>query len=74
MFMEKYDSLALYDEGLKKRLIIEKEELQFDKNDGWTLIVIIDEPNGLMSNHDNFSFIRIYFIEFNKLVRKIIFY
>ena len=31
MFMEKYGRLALYDGDVKKRLIIDHEELQFEK-------------------------------------------
>ena len=32
MFLEKYGSLALYDEDLEKRIIIDHEKLEFDKN------------------------------------------
>ena len=39
MFLEKYVSLALYDEEMKK-IIIDHKQLQFDKNDGWNLIWI----------------------------------
>ena len=52
MFLGKYGSVSLYDEYVKKIFIIDHKELQFDKNDGWTLIVIPNEPNGLMSDHE----------------------
>ena len=54
MSLEKYGSLALYDEYVKIIFIIDHEELQFDKNIGWTLIVIPYEPNGSMSDRDIF--------------------
>ena len=41
--MEKYGSLDIYDEDIKKIFIIDHEELKFDKRDGWTLIGITDE-------------------------------
>ena len=40
MFLAKYGSLALYDVDLEKRFIIDHEQLQFDKTDGWTLILM----------------------------------
>ena len=43
--------LALYDEDLNKIFIIDHEQLQFDKNDGWTLIGIPEKPDGTFSNH-----------------------
>ena len=54
MFLEKYVSLAPYYEDVKRIFVIDHEELQFDKNDGCTLIVLPDEPNGLMSDHKYF--------------------
>ena len=39
LFVEKYDSMALYDEDLEK-FIIDHEQLQFDKYSGCTLITI----------------------------------
>ena len=47
--------MALYDEYLKKKIIIDHEELQFNKNNGWTLIGIHEEPCGLMADHEYFS-------------------
>ena len=44
----------MYYEDLKKIFIIDYEELQFDKNDGWTLIWIHEEPDGYLSGHDFF--------------------
>ena len=44
MFLEKYGSMSLYDEDLDKRCIIDHEQLQFDKNSGWTLIGIPEKP------------------------------
>ena len=38
MFPEKYYSLALYDEDMKKIFIIDHEILEFNKTDGWNLI------------------------------------
>ena len=40
MFIEKYGSLALYDEDMEKRVIIDHNQLQFDKTNGWSLIGI----------------------------------
>ena len=54
MFLAKYGSLDLYDEDIKKIFIIEHEQLEFDKNDGWTLIVIPEKPDGTLSDNDNF--------------------
>ena len=54
MFLGKYGSLSLYDENLKKRFIIDHEELQFHKNDVWGLIGIPDEPYGYLSDHEYF--------------------
>ena len=46
MLIEKYGSLALYDEDLEKRFIIDHEQLKFDKTDGWTLIGIPEKEDG----------------------------
>ena len=42
MFIAKYGSLAIYDEVVFKKIIIDNEGLQFDKSDGWDLIGIPD--------------------------------
>ena len=62
-------ALALYDEDLKKRFIIDHEQLQFDKNDGWTLIGIPEKEEGTLSDHEYFLFMMIYLIEFNQLIK-----
>ena len=54
MFLEKYGSLALYDEDLEKIFIIDHEQLQFDKNAGWTLIGIPEKEDGTLSDHEYF--------------------
>ena len=54
MFLTKYGSLALYDDDLKKVFIIEHEILQFNKNDGWNLILILEKENGTFSDHEYF--------------------
>ena len=54
MFIEKYGSLALYDEDMKKIFIIDHKKLQFDKNYGWTLIGIPEKPDGTLSNNEYF--------------------
>ena len=41
-FLAKYGSLDLYDEDMRKKFIIDHEQLDFDKTDGWTLIGIPD--------------------------------
>ena len=46
LFPEKYGSLALYDEDLENRFIIDHEELQVDKNAGLVLIGITEQPDG----------------------------
>ena len=50
----KYGSLDLHDKDVKNIFKIDNDEIQFDKNNGWALIEIIDEPNGLMFDHDYF--------------------
>ena len=54
MFLAKYGSLFLYDEDPEKIFIIDHEQLQFDKTDGWTLIRIPEKEDGTLSNHDYF--------------------
>ena len=54
MFLEKYGSLALYDEYLEKRFIIDHERLEFDKTYGWNLIGIPEKEDGSVSDHEYF--------------------
>ena len=54
LVLAKYVSLDLYDEYLKKGFIIDHEQLQFDKNYGWTLIGIPEKPDGTLSDHEYF--------------------
>ena len=54
MFPSKSRSLDLYDEDLEKRFIIDHEQLEFDKTDGWTLIGIPENEYGSLSDHDYF--------------------
>ena len=54
MLIAKYGSLALYDEYLSKIFIIDHEQLQFDKTDGWTFIVITEKEDGSLSDHEYF--------------------
>ena len=54
IFLAKYGSLALYDEDLKKRFIIDHEKLEFDKNLVWNLIGIPEKPDGTFSDHEYF--------------------
>ena len=37
-----------------KTFIIDNEEIQYDKNDGWTLIGIPKEPDGYLTDHEYF--------------------
>ena len=53
-FLAKYGSLALYDENMEKRFIIDHKKLQSDKTDGWTLIGIPEKEDGTLSDHDYF--------------------
>ena len=53
-FLEKYGSLALSDEDMKKRFIIDHEQLELDKTDGWTLIGIPEKEDGTLSEHEYF--------------------
>ena len=52
MCLAKYGSLGLYDEYLEKWFIIDHEQLKFDKNLEWTLILIPGKPDGTLSDHD----------------------
>ena len=54
MLLAKYGSLDMYDEDLEKRLIIDHEQLEFDKTDGWTLIGIPEKEDGNFSDHEYF--------------------
>ena len=54
VFLEKYGSLALYEEDPEKIFIIDHEQLQFDKNSGWTLIGITDKPDGNLLDNEYF--------------------
>ena len=53
-FVANYDSLALYDEDLRRIFIIGHELLQFDKTDGWNLIGISEKEDGTLSDHEYF--------------------
>ena len=52
----KYGILALYDIDLEA-IIIDHEQLQFDKNSGWILIGNPENPDGYLLYHEYF-FIR----------------
>ena len=54
MFIEKYGSLDLYDEDLKKIFIIDHEHIKSDKTDGCTLIGIPEKEYGTLSDHEYF--------------------
>ena len=54
MFLEKYGSLDLYDEDLVKIFIIDHEQLKFDKNAGWNLIIIPEKPGGYFVDREYF--------------------
>ena len=54
MFLEKYGSLDLYDEHLKKRFIIDHVQLEFDQTDGWTLIGILEKEDRTLYDHEYF--------------------
>ena len=54
MFLEKYGSLDLYDEDLKKIFIIDHEQLNFDNTDGWNFIGIPEKEDGTFSDHEYF--------------------
>ena len=42
--------------------MIDHEQLEFDKNDGWALIVIPEKEDGYLSDNEFFSFMMIYLI------------
>ena len=54
IFLAKYGSLALYDEYLEKIFIMNHEQLQFDKTDGWALIRIPKKEDGTLYDHEYF--------------------
>ena len=70
MFLAKYDNLALYDIDMGKISIIDHEQLPFDKNSGWALIGNPEEPDSSLLDHEYFSFMMTYCIEFNQLIRE----
>ena len=50
----KYGFLFIYDEDTEKIFIINHEQIQFDKNLGWNLIVVPEKRDGTLSNHEYF--------------------
>ena len=54
MFLANYGSLDLYDEDMEKIFIIDHEQLQYDKNAGWTLIGITEKTDGSLLDHKYF--------------------
>ena len=54
MLLEEYGSLDMYDKDMEKIFIIDHEQLQFDKNAGWTLIGINNKPDGSLYVHETF--------------------
>ena len=44
----------LYMTKIWKKIIIDHEQLQFDKTDGWTLIGIPEKEYGTLSDHNYF--------------------
>ena len=54
MFLANYGSLYLYDEDTEKIFIIDHEQLQYDKTDGWNLIVIPEKDDGNLSDREYF--------------------
>ena len=54
IFLAKYGSLAIHDEDMEKRFIIDQKKLKFDKNSGWNLIGIPDKPDVTFSDNDTF--------------------
>ena len=50
----KYVSLALYDEDTKKIFINDHKILEFNKTDGWNLIVIPEKEDETLYDHDYF--------------------
>ena len=66
MFFEKCGSMDLYEEDTEKILTTDHEQLQFDKNYGWSLFGFHNKPDGTLINHE---YMMIYFIGFNQIVR-----
>ena len=54
MFLEKYSSLALYDEDMERIFIIDHKQLQSDTNSGSNSIEIPDKPDGTLSDNELF--------------------
>ena len=54
MFLAIYRCLALYDEDMEKIFIIDHEQLKFDKNAIWNLIVIPDKTDGTLVDNKYF--------------------
>ena len=52
MFLEKYGSLALYYEDLKKIFIIDHKQLELNKDAGWNLFGIPEKPDRTLPEHD----------------------
>ena len=52
--LAKYGSVDMYDWDLEKIFIIDHEQLKFDKNNGLTLIVIPEKPDGSVLDHEYF--------------------
>ena len=46
--------MGFYDEDFKKKIIIDLEQTQYDKIGGWTLIEVIEEPGGMLTDHGYF--------------------
>ena len=53
-FPAKYGNLDIYNEDTEKIFIIDHEQLQFDKTDGWNLIGIPEKEDGTFSDHEYF--------------------
>ena len=69
MFPAKYGSLALYDEDMGKRFLMDREKLKFYKIDVWTLIGIPEKEYGSLSYHEYFSYMMICLIELNQPIK-----
>ena len=57
---------------MNKIFIIDQNKLEFNTNAGWTLIGIPEKPDRTLSDHEYFSFMMIYLIEFNQIIRILI--
>ena len=68
-FLAKYGSLDPYDEEMEKDYSFDHEILEFNKTYGWTLIGIPEKGDGTLSDHEYFSYMMIYLIEFNQLIK-----